>query len=672
MRRSSSRIITSVAATILVAAVCALAGQSASEMFQRAQMLDESNQNLTEAINLYAQVVAQANGQRVLAANAQYRIGLVYERLGKKTAAQRAFKIVVNQFADQTDVARRAQEKIAAAGPHNKATPTPVVKADTSPPNRQYLATFTALNGQYFSCPAIDSARHRLYVVTHLSTNPASDGTKGTPQPGQRYVHEPSTLIVIDTENYSILKTIPLPTYILNVAYNPANNKLYLSEKVNRHVRVIDTKSFSQYTIPVPGYPQSIAINPITRKVYVDSQGFAGNDKLFVIDADTSAVTGPLDLDGVAGGVLVNPSTNRIYASAGPRKTRVFSGVDNSVLTDLPGILVMAVDPASNRLYAQAIVNDEATLVAIDGDTHNVIASFDFDINIGTVAIDTGANRLYAAYPTTMSKHQIVAVDTSTNTELGRMTPCKSPMFLAMDEGTRHFYVCSQDTPAAMFVLARGALDGEIAEEFSDEFGSPVLDTAWTEVSGYRNYSLTENPGHLRSHVIASSPATPQTILFRKFRGDSWTIETKVSYSMGTSGGGRSFSIGIGFGSIPFLNPGPALGEIYASRHRDDWDNCCPGEFGAGFFDNGIPGSHSLPPNAADTYYLRIRRSGQMVTVESSDDGVDFTTILSHTFTSQIKGTIQYLSINSNTHSNNDAYADYNCVRLSKTLATQH
>src|SRR5207247_1387706 len=93
---------------------------------------------------------------------------------------------------------------------------------------------------------------------------------------------------------------------------------------------------------------------------------------------------------------IIDAAEDAGFSASGPRKTRVFSGVDNSVLADLPGIIVRAVDPASNRVYAQAVVNDEATLVAIDGSSHNVIASFDFDINIGTVAIDTGANRLYA------------------------------------------------------------------------------------------------------------------------------------------------------------------------------------------------------------------------------------------------------------------------------------
>src|SRR2546429_7934800 len=98
--------------TTLLFAASTLAQQNTREVFERARMLDESNQNLTEAIKLYGQVVSQANEQRPLAARAQFRIGILYERLGRKAEAQRAFQTVVNQYADQSDSVRRAQAKI--------------------------------------------------------------------------------------------------------------------------------------------------------------------------------------------------------------------------------------------------------------------------------------------------------------------------------------------------------------------------------------------------------------------------------------------------------------------------------------------------------------------------------------------------------------------------------
>src|SRR6266545_6035595 len=101
-------------ATLLVAG-STFAQQNPREIFERARMLDESNQNLTEAIKLYSQVVSQSNEQRALAARAQYRIGVLYERLGRKAEAQRAFQTVVKQYSDQSDLAGRARAKLPAS-----------------------------------------------------------------------------------------------------------------------------------------------------------------------------------------------------------------------------------------------------------------------------------------------------------------------------------------------------------------------------------------------------------------------------------------------------------------------------------------------------------------------------------------------------------------------------
>jgi Tol biopolymer transport system component len=91
----------------------ALAAQpSARELFERARMLEESNNKLTEAIGLYTQVASQS-ADRQLAATAQLRIGLLHERLGQKDDAQRAFKIVVERFADQAGTAALARGRLA-------------------------------------------------------------------------------------------------------------------------------------------------------------------------------------------------------------------------------------------------------------------------------------------------------------------------------------------------------------------------------------------------------------------------------------------------------------------------------------------------------------------------------------------------------------------------------
>src|SRR3989442_15620122 len=91
------RTVATITITTLLFGASTFAQQNPRELFERARMLDESNQNLGEAIKLYSQVVSQANEQRALAARAQLRIGILYERLGRKAEAQKAFQSVVAQ-----------------------------------------------------------------------------------------------------------------------------------------------------------------------------------------------------------------------------------------------------------------------------------------------------------------------------------------------------------------------------------------------------------------------------------------------------------------------------------------------------------------------------------------------------------------------------------------------
>ena len=93
----------------------AFAQQNPRELFEQARMLDEGNQSLTEAIALYRQVATLSTDQRKLAAEAQLRVGLLYERLGQTAEAQRAFAAVVNEYTDQTEAVRQAQSRMAAA-----------------------------------------------------------------------------------------------------------------------------------------------------------------------------------------------------------------------------------------------------------------------------------------------------------------------------------------------------------------------------------------------------------------------------------------------------------------------------------------------------------------------------------------------------------------------------
>jgi Tol biopolymer transport system component len=192
-------IITVVIAVLSLFVTAAFPQQGARDLFERARMLDESNQNLSEAIKLYGQVVSQSNEQRALAARAQFRIGILYERLGRKAEAQRAFQVVVSQYADQ-EVAQRARAKVPAPSAKANLITKSAGARYTTPLARQLWAGADvdtegapSPDGRYLSFNAQGgqgdlAVRDLLTGETRTLTR---DGTGGCPECGEESIWSP-------------------------------------------------------------------------------------------------------------------------------------------------------------------------------------------------------------------------------------------------------------------------------------------------------------------------------------------------------------------------------------------------------------------------------------------------------------------------------------------------
>jgi Tol biopolymer transport system component len=85
--------------------------QSAGEMFEKALYLEEAQGDLQKAIEIYQQILNQFPKDREISAKSQLHIGLCYEKLGL-TEAQKAYQKVLDNFPDQIDTAKVAQEKL--------------------------------------------------------------------------------------------------------------------------------------------------------------------------------------------------------------------------------------------------------------------------------------------------------------------------------------------------------------------------------------------------------------------------------------------------------------------------------------------------------------------------------------------------------------------------------
>jgi Tol biopolymer transport system component len=138
--------------------------QSGYDLYQKALVKERAEGNVEEAIQLYQRIVREFAGNRALAAKAQFRVGLLYERLGRKAEAQRAFQTVVSEYDDQADVVRQAQARIikTTAGPKsntvaaNGNSASPTVRQIWTLPSAAYVYGTVSHDGRYL--PYIDWA----------------------------------------------------------------------------------------------------------------------------------------------------------------------------------------------------------------------------------------------------------------------------------------------------------------------------------------------------------------------------------------------------------------------------------------------------------------------------------------------------------------------------------
>jgi YVTN family beta-propeller protein len=80
---------------------------------------------------------------------------------------------------------------------------------------------------------------------------------------------------------------VPVGTTPTAMAANPVTNKIYVANKDNNNVTVVDGATNATSTINAGTLPFAVALNPVTNQVYVASNS---SNNVTVIDAGNSVV----------------------------------------------------------------------------------------------------------------------------------------------------------------------------------------------------------------------------------------------------------------------------------------------------------------------------------------------------------------------------------------------
>ena len=92
--------------------------QTAEELLPKAIQLEEVKGELEQAIGVYQAIVNEYPDNRPVAASAYLHMGRCYEKLGKKEASK-AYRQVIQNYADQEEMVKEARTRIAALEKHD-------------------------------------------------------------------------------------------------------------------------------------------------------------------------------------------------------------------------------------------------------------------------------------------------------------------------------------------------------------------------------------------------------------------------------------------------------------------------------------------------------------------------------------------------------------------------
>jgi YVTN family beta-propeller protein len=259
----------------------------------------------------------------------------------------------------------------------------------------------------------------------------------------------------------TVIAVIPLPAGSQPgaVAVNPATDTIYVANRANGSVTVIDgTTNTALGTVTVGTSPVDVAVNAVTDKVYVANS--LSNNVTVINGITLQTVTVSTGTYPTA--IAVNPVTNKIYvANKNSNNVTVIDGASNSTATVAVGTFPVgvAVNSRTNKIY---VANEGdplhqllATVTVIDGANNNTTEIDNVGKSPVRVAVNSQTNKIYF---TSDTDNTLVIIDAANNNSVSKLTVGSFPIALGIDPITNKIYVANQAGQSVSVVDGNGGL----------------------------------------------------------------------------------------------------------------------------------------------------------------------------------------------------------------------
>ena len=245
------------------------------------------------------------------------------------------------------------------------------------------------------------------------------------------------------------------------LAVNPATNQIYVANRTDNTVTVIDgasglaTATIHDDNAVVPTIatvPTEIAVDTTANQIYVSNWAGCtapapGIVEVMQIDGN-SLVTTPLGTGGSGPtGIAVNPNTHVAYVSniCDGTLSVLVNGTFSPILANRTGAVMpnsVAINPATNKAYfATYSKGGPGLVIALDGLT-NLTTSLSAGKGPTALTVNVATNKIYVANQTDGT---VTVIDGATFTVVATVTVGALPMQLGVDPVTDKVYVVNQN-----------------------------------------------------------------------------------------------------------------------------------------------------------------------------------------------------------------------------------
>lgn len=304
---------------------------------------------------------------------------------------------------------------------------------------------------------------------------------------------------IIDGATNKVVKTIPIGENPCSLAVNEVTNRIYVGHATDNTISVVDGNTNALLTNITVNSPVSrMTLNSVANRAYLanDDEG-----TLSILDLKTNMITAKTGIDTMLG-LVVNPVTDRVYASIGNRMC-IVAGKTNTIIEKLPlgnmAANCIAINPVTNLLYLSCYNQGKAGSVKVFSEkTNEIVATVPVGKGPLGITVNSITNQVYIC---NITDNTVSILDGITNTIIG-MVPVtlrgSMPSDIAVNPTTNRVYVTNPSTKSVSVLDGNAFLTDEekkyaaithtptngIPNKFEESFVAEKLDPARWLVMG--------------------------------------------------------------------------------------------------------------------------------------------------------------------------------------------